>query len=57
MKCALNHSDLYKTRDRYICVGCIFEKYNNINLCEKVNMCDNNSILKRSRYQSDIFKI
>lgn len=57
MKCALNNGNLYKTWKRYVCVGCIFEKYNNANLCKKVNLCSFSSILKRNHNQSDIFKI
>lgn len=57
MKCALNNGNLYKTWKRYACVGCIFEKYNNANLCKKVNLCSFSSILKRNHNQSDIFKI
>lgn len=57
MKCALNHSDLYKTRATFMCTGCIFIKYNNLNLCKKVNMCNPDFILKRSRFQSDVFTL
>lgn len=56
MKYALNNGDLYKAYEPYICVGCILEKLNS-SLCTKVNLCDYNSIMKRSCFQSDIFKI
>lgn len=57
MKCALNDGDLYKVRERYVCVGCVFEKYYSIDLCRNMNLCKFGIILKRNRFQSDIFKI
>lgn len=57
MKCALNNESLYKAPEIYICVGCALEKHNGTNLCGKLNLCDHNTILKRSHFQSDIFKI
>lgn len=56
MKYALNNKDLYKARERYMCAECVFAT-NNMIRCQSINLCDNGSILKRSRYQSDIFKI
>lgn len=56
MKCSFNNRDLYITRG-IICDGCVFEQYNNLDLCKKVHWYGGNYILKRSRYQSDIFKI
>lgn len=56
MKYALNNGDLYKTYELDACVRCILEKLT-LSLCIKVSLCDNNSIIKRSRFQSDIFKI
>ena len=56
MKYALNNGDLYKTYESDACIGCILEKLT-INLCAKINLCDSNSIIKKSRFQSDIFKI
>ena len=56
MKCALNNGDLYKTYEPDVCVGCVLEKLT-VGLCTKINLCDSNSIINRSRFQSDIFKI
>lgn len=57
MKCALNNRDLYNSRStNYICEGCALLKYFPA-VCKKAYMCDLDSILKRSLFQSDIFKI
>lgn len=56
MKYALNNGDLYKAYESDACVGCILEK-STLSLCIKMSLCDSNSIIKRSRFQSDIFKI
>lgn len=55
MKCALNDGNLYRSPE-YMCQGCVFEE-DEIDICKILSFCDNNSVLKRSHDQSDIFKI
>lgn len=57
MKCALNDRNLYKVHERYVCTNCAFEKYNNTDLCVRLDLCDIDSILKQICFQSDIFKL